>query len=148
MPKEEVKDIIPADAASVFELLHDYERRLEWDTLLQKAYLENEFEKAEKDAISVCQGRNFLGGFALRTKYVSFQPGKVAAVKLLNCPPFFDKFAASIRHRDLGENSSEIIYQYNFEAKPKFLRFILNPIMSFIFGIETKKRLKALRNFF
>jgi hypothetical protein len=148
MPNGIVKEVIPASAAEVFALVHDYKRRLEWDPLLQKAYLEPEFSEAGEGAISVCQGRPILGGFALRTIYVTFQPPRVAAVKILNKPLFFDSFAASIRHSDVGENESEIIYHYNFTAKPKFLRWILNPIMSLIFAWETKKRLRALKNFF
>lgn len=148
MPKDSVTEIIDAPAEEVFALLHDYERRLEWDTLLQKAYLEPEFERAGVGAISVCQGKSHLGGFALRTEYVSFQPGKVAAVKMLNHPPFFETFAASIRHFKIDENHSRIVYEYNFTAKPRILRFILHPMMRRVLSLETRRRLKALKRFF
>jgi ribosome-associated toxin RatA of RatAB toxin-antitoxin module len=148
MPVIEIKEVIPASAKEVFTLLHDYERRLEWDTLLSEAYLEPEFEKAEAGAISVCRGKIILGGFALRTRYVSFEPGKVAAVKLLNNPPFFDTFAASIRHMPVDDKNSEVIYKVNFTAKPKWLGWLLQPIMGAVFAWETKKRLTALRNYF
>lgn len=148
MPKGTVKKIIPASAEAVFDLVHDYEKRLEWDTLLQKAYLEPEFKESNIGAISVCQGRPILGGLALRTEYVSFQRGKVAAVKLLNQPLFFETFAASINHQNLSDGTSEIIYTFNFTAKPKWLRFILHPIMSRIFVWETSKRLSSLKKFF
>jgi hypothetical protein len=82
LPTAEIKEVISASAAEVFELLHDYRRRLEWDTLLQKAYLEDDFPEARKGAISVCQGRAILGGFALRTEYVSFEK---ARWRRLNC---------------------------------------------------------------
>jgi hypothetical protein len=148
MPKGRVIEIIPASARDVFALLHDYERRLEWDTLLQKAYLEPEFSQACAGAISVCQGRALLGGIALRTEYVSFQPAKVAAVKMLNRPPFFESFAASIRHRDIAENLSEIEYQYNFTAKPGWLRWLLHPLMNAVLKWETRKRLMSLKRYF
>jgi hypothetical protein len=148
LPTAEIREVIPASSVKVFDLLHNYERRLEWDTLLQKAYLEAEFPESGKDAISVCQGKNFLGGFALRTQYISFERGKVAAVKMLNKPPFFDSFAASIRHQDIGQDQSEIIYKVNFTAKPKFLRWLLNPVMRAIFTWETKKRLVSLKKYF
>jgi hypothetical protein len=148
MPKGTVKEIISASAEDVFDLIHNYKKRLEWDTLLQKAYLEPEFETAKIGAISVCQGRPILGGFALRTEYVSFQRGKVAAIKMLNQPPFFESFAASINHRNLTDNKSEVVYTFNFTAKPKSLQFILHPIMSKIFAWETGKRLQALKNYF
>jgi hypothetical protein len=142
----EIKEIIPAPAAEVFDLLHDYQRRLEWDTLLQKAYLEVEFPRACKGAISVCQGRNILGGFALRTQYISFERGKVAAVKMLNHPPFFETFAASIRHSEFGENQSEIVYKVSFTTKPKSLRWLLNPVIRAVLIWETRKRLVGLKN--
>lgn len=148
MPTAEIKEVIPASAEAVFALLHDYKRRLEWDTLLQEAYLEPEFQKSEKGAISVCRGKTILGGFALRTFYISFESGKVAAVEMLNQPPFFDTFAASIRHRKIDDENSEVIYKVNFTAKPRFLRPILNPIMRRVFVWETRQRLGALKKFF
>lgn len=148
MPAAEIREIIPASTEAVFELLHDYKRRLEWDTLLQEAYLEPEFEKSDKGAISVCRGKRILGGFAVRTEYVSFEKGKVAAVKMLNRPPFFESFAASIRHFDIDDEHSEVVYKVNFTAKPRWLRPILNPLMRAVFVWETRKRLEALKNFF
>ncbi|CAN5511448.1 hypothetical protein BH10ACI1_BH10ACI1_32260 [soil metagenome] len=148
MPTAEIREIIPASAEAVFALLHDYKKRLEWDTLLCEAYLEPEFEKSERGAISVCRGKRILGGFAVRTVYVSFEKGKVAAVKMLNQPPFFDTFAASIRHLKIDDENSEVIYKVNFTAKPNWLRPILNPIMRAVFVWETRKRLKALKEFF
>lgn len=148
MPKAIIKEEIPATAEEVFDLLHDYQKRLEWDTLLSEAYLELEFDEAKLGAISVCRGRLILGGFPLRTEYISFQRGKIAAVKLLNHPPFFKTFAASISHKNLSNNYSEIIYTVNFTAKPKFLQFILHPIMMRVFTWETKKRFKSLKRYF
>jgi hypothetical protein len=148
VPTAEIKEIIPASAEAVFALVHDYKKRLEWDTLLQEAYLEPEFADAARGAISVCRGKPILGGFAVRTEYVSFEKGKVAAVKMLNQPPFFDTFAASIRHFEIDAKSSEIIYKLNFTARPRWLRPILHPFMRLIFVWETRKRLKALKKFF
>jgi len=147
VPTAEIKEIIPASAEAVFALVHDYTRRLEWDTLLQEAYLEPEFSEAAHGAISVCRGKPILGGFALRTQYVSFEKGKVAAVKMLNQPPFFDSFAASIRHFAISEDESEIIYKLNFTAKPKWFRWFLHPLIGRIFEWETRKRLGALKKF-
>ncbi len=138
---------MPASAEAVFALVHDYRRRLEWDTLLQEAYLEGGFNEAAHGAISVCRAKKILGGFAVRTQYISFEKGKVAAVKMLNRPPFFDSFAASIRHQPIDDNRSEIIYKVNFTAKPRLLRRILEPLMRAVFVWETRRRLKALKNY-
>jgi len=148
VPTVEIKEIIPASADAVFALVHDYRRRLEWDTLLREAYLEPAYLKAEHGAISVCRGKLILGGFALRTQYVTFKKGKVAAVKMLNQPPFFDTFAASIRHFEISADKSQVVYKFSFTAKPKWLKWFLHPLMSRIFTWETRKRLGALKKFF
>jgi hypothetical protein len=148
MPRGEVSETIPAAAAAVFELLHDYERRLRWDTLLSEAYLTDGCTRAEKGAVSVCVGRRSLGRIPLKTVYVSFDPPRVAAVKMLNSPPFFESWAASIRHEDLGRDLSRVTYTYNFTARPRWLRVLLEPVMSIVFAYETKRRLRALKEYF
>ena len=83
MPKQIIRETIPGSSEIVFSVVHDYSRRLEWDTLLQRAEIEDAFDKAGLGAVTMCQAKAFLGGIKMRTKYVSFQPGKVAAVKIL-----------------------------------------------------------------
>jgi len=148
MPHGSVTDVIPASATEVFRLLHDYDRRLEWDTLLQAAYLLDDHREAGLGVRSICQGKRRLGGIALETEYVSFRPPDVAAVRMVNRPPFFDTFAATIRHTPLPDGSSKIEYKYNFTARPAWFRFALHPVMSLLFKMETRKRIAALRRHF
>jgi len=136
---------MPAPSGVVFDTIHDYDRRLEWDTLLQAAYLDDGFTEAAKGATSVCVGRPTLGNIALKTVYVSFDRPKVAAVKMLNRPPFFGTWAASIRHQDLPDNRSRVTYTFTFTARPRALSWLLEPIMLRVFRWETGKRLRALR---
>lgn len=140
-------ETIAAPSTAVFQLLHDYERRLEWDTLLRDARLCDNWTAAELHAISICTGRWYLGGLALKTEYVTFKPPEVAAVKMLNRPLFFDTFAATIRHQDLADGASTIEYKYSFTARPSWLRWLLHPVMAAIFRWETRKRLRGLRRF-
>ena len=147
MPSAEIRAVVPASCEIVFDLVHDYARRLEWDTLLQEAYLEDDLIEACRGAVAVCRGKGVLGAFTLRTEYVTFERGRVAAVKMLNRPPFFAAFAASIRHRDLGDGRSEIIYKLNFQARPRWLRFMLHPPMLIFLRWETRKRLAAFRGY-
>jgi ribosome-associated toxin RatA of RatAB toxin-antitoxin module len=142
-----VTETIPAPARAVFDLIHDYPRRLEWDTLLQAAYLDGGNTGAGKGATAVCVGKWCLGDIALKTVYVTFDRPKVAAVKMLNEPPFFRYWAASLRHEDLGGNTSRVTYTFHFTARPR-LRPILEPLMGFVFEQETRKRLRALKEHF
>jgi hypothetical protein len=148
MRRDRVSEVIPAPCDTVFDLVHDYARRLEWDTLLRAAYLDDGFTTAAKGVTSVCVGRRSLGGLALQTRYVSFERGKFAAVEMINSPPFFGRWAASIRHAPLDDGHSRITYTWSFAAKPRVLRWVFEPIMARVFRWETRKRLRALRDFF
>ncbi len=88
MPHGCVSETIPASSEEVFGLIHDYKRRLEWDTLLQHAQLCDDWTEAQLHATTICTGRWYLGGISLRTEYISFDPPHVAAVRMLNRPPF------------------------------------------------------------
>jgi hypothetical protein len=138
---------MPACSREVFDLLHDYDRRLEWDTLLSAAYLADGHERAELGATCVCVGRQVLGRIALKTIYVTFERPRLAAVKMVNAPPLFGSWAASIRHDDLGPASSRLTYTWSFAARPRWLAWLLEPIMGRIFQWETRKRLRGLRNY-
>lgn len=148
MPKGMVFVEVEAGCTAVFNLIHDYGRRLEWDTLLSKACLLEGATEAGVGVRSLCVGR-WRGLFLpMETEYVRFEPGQVAAVSLTNRPPFFDHFAATIRHKPVSENRSQVTYIYFFQAKPKFLAPLLEPIMNRMLQRETKMRLNALSHFF
>lgn len=146
MPSGTVTEELSASSAEVFALLHDYSRRLEWDTLLRIARLESG-PAAELGAISFCAAKWHNGGIGVRARYVTFRPGELAAVEMINQPPFFETFAASLRHEDLSSGSSSITYRFTFVAKPRWLRFILHPVMKRILMAETKKRLAGLKHY-
>jgi hypothetical protein len=147
MKKESISQIINRPCVEVFDLLHDYERRLEWDPLLRKACLLHGASRAEVGVQSLCAGKWSKGGIPMVTEYVSFKRGEYAAVKQINRPPFFKNFAAAIRHTSLGDSRSQVTYVYHFEAKPKWLAWLLEPIMNLSLQREIKKRLKALKAF-
>ena len=147
MAHGEVSLVMPAPGEVVFDVIHDYGRRLEWDTLLRAAYLEGGRTEAGEGVTSVCVGRRSLGGIALKTVYVSFRRPTLAAVKMVNAPPLFETWAASIRHEDVSDGGSRVTYKFHFTTRPRWLRFILDPLVGRVFEWETRRRLGALRAF-
>jgi hypothetical protein len=137
---------MPCSSKIVFELLHDYSRRLEWDTLLREARLTRGNTESAKGATSLCVGKPLFGLIGIETRYVTFSPGTIAAVEMINRPPFFEHFAASIRHVDV-DGGSVATYKFQFTAKPRFLRWLLHPLMTMALRFETQKRLRALASF-
>ena len=147
MPKETIVMEIEAPCETVFDLIHDYNQRLKWDSMLSKAFILGDAQAAGKGVRTRCVGKWSSGKLALETEYVNFERGRIAAVKLTGRTPFFAHFAASIRHEPVTETRSRVIYVYSFRAGPKALAFLLEPIMNVFLRSETKARLQSLRDF-
>jgi hypothetical protein len=137
---------IAAEPEAVFDLIHDYARRLEWDPFLKEARLLDRKE-AGLGATCRCVARNGFGGLAMDATYVSFDRPNVAAVKMARGPWFLDSFAATLRQERVAANRTRVIYRYNFETRPAWLRPIMNPICSAIFASEVRNRLRHLKQF-
>lgn len=146
MPGGIVTQQMPVGSAAVFSLLHDYDRRLEWDTLLREAYLTNGYTHACKGATSCCVGKPLLGAIAMETRYIAFKKPHMASVKLMNRPPFFESFAASIKHAD-NDKGSTADYTFHFRARPAWMRRLLEPMMLKALERETANRLQALADY-
>ncbi|MCL4303975.1 MAG: SRPBCC family protein, partial [Anaerolineae bacterium] len=84
VPRENISIEIDAPCAAVFDVIHDYGRRLEWDTMLREARLLGGATAAGIGVRSVCAGTWRSAFLALETEYIRFEPGRVAAVKLTN----------------------------------------------------------------
>jgi len=134
---------VHAPCALVFDVLHDYSIRLEWDTMLSEARLLGTATAAGKGVRSLCVGTWRTGFMPMETEYIAFQRGEVAAVRLTNHPPIFERFAASIRHIPLGADSSRVTYTYSFRARPR----LLDPVVATMMAREVRARLAALRDF-
>ena len=97
---------------------------------------------------TLCIGRGWLRMIAMQTVYVAFDRPRLAAIKMTGSPPFFATSAASLRHEDLGDGQSRVTYTWTFTARPRWLAWLLEPVMQRVFAWETKKRLAALRVYF
>jgi ribosome-associated toxin RatA of RatAB toxin-antitoxin module len=137
---------IAAEPEAVFDLIHDYARRLEWDPFLKEARLLDR-EAACVGATCRCVARSTFGGLAMDAVYVTFDRPNVATVKMVRGPRILASFAATLRQERLGENRTRVIYRYNFETRPVFLRPLFNAVCSRIFASEVRNRLKHLKAF-
>lgn len=147
MPRNAVSIEINSPCITVFNVLHDYSCRLEWDSMLSEARLLAGAIAAEPGVRSLCVGTWRSAYLALETEYIQFEPGRVAAVTLTNRPPFFEHFAATIRHDAISENRSRVTYIYFFRARPRFFAPLLEPIMNAVFKREVQNRLDSLCRF-
>jgi hypothetical protein len=136
---------IHARPEAVFDLIHDYAHRLDWDPFLKDARLLEGAESAGVGIKARCTARNGFGGFAMETVYVSFDRPRVAAVKMTKGPGLLETFAASLRQDDAAPGITRVTYRFNFSTRPRWLRTILEPIAAALFLREVRQRLEALK---
>ncbi|GAA2032674.1 SRPBCC family protein [Pseudokineococcus marinus] len=142
-----ITQTVPASVEDAFDLVHDYPRRLTWDTLLREARTVDDAPPAQ-GVEAVCSARWTLGGLTFRTRYVTFRRPTLAAVVLVGRSPFFARWAASIRHRPGapvdGRPRSDVVYTLTFTGRPAALRRVVEPVALAAFRWETRRRLRAL----
>jgi len=142
---------INAPREVVFDVVHNYQIRLEWDTLLSKAcILDEAATEAGVGVRTLCVGRMALGRVGMETVYISFDRPRAAAVRMKRGPWFVGDFAASIRHADSPAapgTASRVTYKLQIHGRPSWLRFILDPILRLAFRYETRKRLLSLKRY-
>lgn len=145
MPTFEASIDIDAPSEAIFDLTHDYGRRLEWDTLLREARLLGGAESAGVGVESLCVGRGDLFRIGVVTVYVTFDRPRVAAVRMTRGPWIFERFAASIRHDELPTGGTRVTYRGNVTTRPRWLRGVVEPLVRRRFERETARRLLALK---
>lgn len=138
---------IHASPEAVFDLIHDYDRRLEWDPFLREARLLHGATRAGKGVESRCVARRLAGGMAMETVYISFDRPSVAAVKMTRGPRFLRSFAASLRQEPCDARTTRVTYRYHFQSRPGCLSWLIDPLVSRTFHRETTRRLIALKVF-
>jgi hypothetical protein len=147
MPSARLSINIYATPEEVFDLIHDYSKRLEWDPFLRKACLLNGARVAAVGVSSRCIARRTVFGVGMDTIYVTFSRPTVAAVSMTHGPWFLHWFAASIRHEQIEDDIVCATYRYNFKVFPRFLAFLIEPAVQWAFRRETSRRLAALKRF-
>ena len=134
-----------ATPAEVFDLIHDYDRRLEWDPFLRRAEL-LDADTAGVGATARCVARWTSGGAGMDVKYLSFDRPKVAAIEMVRGPWPLRTFAASLKQDPLDGGAATLVtYSFHFTSA---LSWLTRPVFSRFFAYETRARLRALRDHF
>ena len=81
----------------------------------------------------------------METEYVSYNPPRVTAVKMTSGPWVVAHFAGSWRFEEVGPAETRITFAYHLEARPRWLKWLLTPLVGRVFASDTHKRLTALK---
>lgn len=138
---------MPAPAAVVFDAFHYHQWRHQWDSLVNATHVLGGAPCPYVGARTENSGGGLLRPLAMRTRFVSYQPGKVAAATMEGRSFPFSRWAASMRHQPLPGARSLMVYTYSFECAPRGLRWLLEPITKRLFDWQTHKRFRRMRRF-
>jgi hypothetical protein len=142
--REESIDI-RGEPQAIFDLFHDYRRRLEWDPGFKQARILGDAACAGRGVKTRCVAHNRVGGLAMETVYVTFNRPRVAAAVMTRGPIVFQSFAASLRQESVRPGVTRVRYRYSLVSRPRWLRWLIEPIARAIFSRDTRSRLAALK---
>jgi hypothetical protein len=142
MPRRQETIEIHCDPEAVFDLVHDYARRLQWDPFLREARIIGGASEAASGVTTRCVAHN---GLAMETVYVSFNRPHHAAVKMTAGPAVFGSFAATWSQETVRPGVTRVVYQFHLTGRPRWLRWIVDPLLCWVFSCETRRRLVALK---
>jgi len=134
---------IAATAADLFALTQDYGRRLEWDPFLRSAELVGEAVTPGIGVRAYCVAHSGLG---METEYVSYNPPRVTAVRMTRGPWLIRSFAGSWRFTEVAPGRTRVAFRYNLRGRPRWLSWMVTPMLAWVFARDTRRRLAALQH--
>lgn len=138
---------MPASVEVVFDAFHYYQWRARWDSLVSGTKVVGGAPCPSQGAVTENTGAGMLRSLSMRTQFFSYDRPRLAAAKMLGHAFPFTQWAASMRHRSTGLNTSVLVYTYTFEVGPVVLRPFLNPVVAWVFAWQTRRRFARLGTF-
>lgn len=139
MPTFERSALVRADAAALFDLMQDYDRRLRWDPFLREARLVD----ATAAGLGVRAWCVDQRGRGMETEYVSFDRPRRVAVRMTRGPWIFRKFAGAWIYEPVEDGMTRVTFKYHVEARVRFGR-LGDLVLTKVFAREMDARLEAL----
>jgi hypothetical protein len=138
---------MPAPSGVVFDTFHYHLWRARWDSLVGQARVVGGAPCPFVGAETENTGGGLLRGLSMRTRFVTFDRPHVAAATMVGRSFPFSRWAASMRHRDTAPGHSVLIYVYTIESGPRALRWLMEPVVAWVFARQTQRRFARMRTF-
>lgn len=138
---------MPAPSDVVFDAFHYHVWRAQWDSLVSDTRVVGGAPCPFVGAETENAGGGLLRALSMRTRFVTFDRPRVAAASMIGRSFPFSRWAASMRHRDTVPGCSVLVYVYTLEAGPRALRWLMEPVVDWIFVRQTRRRFERMRNF-
>jgi len=142
MPVVERSVLSDAPQEALFDLAQDYGLRLKWDPFLRDMrFLDGAAAAAEGVRVWV----RAWTGLTMVAEYVTLNRPRLVAMKMVRGPFIFRQFAGSWRFQPRARDSTEVIFRYVFETRWRRLRWLVNPVIAWVFGRDIRRRLSGLK---
>jgi len=139
---------MPAGSAVVFDAFHQHRWRERWDPLVSRTRVVGGAPCPSVGAVTENTGGGLLRALSMRTRFVSYDRPRVAAATMVGRAFPFSRWAASMRHRPVGEDHSRMTYTYRFEVMgPRVLRRPFDAIVQAVFDWQTQRRFARFQRF-
>lgn len=142
MPVVEASVEIGAAADDVFDLAQDYELRLSWDPFLRAMRFLDGAREADVGVRVWVRAKN---GLVMTVEYVTLQRPRTVAMKMIEGPWFFRRFAGSWRFHEHAAQQTTATFRYVFDSRPAWMRAVVDPVIARVFQRDIEARLRGLK---
>jgi hypothetical protein len=144
MANIESRVTINAPVDFVYRTSQDYAVRYDWDPFPENISVVSGDPSAL--AVGTRVQVNSKLGMGMLVEFVQVMPPTRAAVKMIEGPWFLKKFAGSWNFQDaLAGAQTDARFRYTIIAKPRLLRFIVEPLAALYFSRVVTRRLVGLQ---
>jgi len=88
-----------------------------------------------------------MRGLSMRTQFVAYDRPRLAAASMLGQSFPFNRWAASMRHKEVADGHSVLVYTYTFDVGPRWVAWCIRPFVERIFERQTRKRFGRLSTY-
>jgi len=142
MPTIKVQALITVPQAWLFELSQDYARRVCWDPFSAQYDFDTPDWAPGVGAELSGKARN---GYAMRARYIAFDPPARAAFEMISGPWFFRTFAGAWRFVPQSPHGTTVSFNDPFTVRPSIFRWFMEPLIKRSLAWHMSARIAGLK---
>lgn len=136
---------IAAPAHRVYAVSQDYAVRYDWDPFPERIDVLGDAAAPLAVGTEVLVRNKF--GLRMQVRFVQLKPPTHAAIAMVRGPWFLEKFAGTWIFQPLGPQRTDARFRYSFGARPRWLRWAIEPLAARYFDAVVRRRLAGLKTY-
>lgn len=133
--------VVPVDPRTAFAVSQTTgELRLRWDPFIRRQHFLDGATAPGKDVRTFTRARL---GPKMVSSYASYRPPTSVGMTMVEGPWFFASFGGGWRFSAHEGGGTEAVWKYTFSTRPRWLRFVAEPVGTWLLGREIRRRIDA-----